>query len=73
MKVNDMKVRNVRRMIEKRIEKHNQSLLSSGCYNEIYKETIKNQYMYIHTALTIMLLLGVITKGEYQDYMKKLG
>lgn len=73
MKVNDMKVRNVRRMIEKRIEKHNQSLLSSGCYNEIYKETIKNQYMFIHTSLTIMLLLGVITKADYQDYMKKLG
>lgn len=73
MKVNDMKVRNVRRMIEKRIEKHNQSLLASGCYNDIYKETVKNQYMFIHTSLTIMLLLGVITKDDYQDYMKKLG
>ena len=73
MKVNDAKIRNVRRIVECRIMKHNQLLNSKGQYNNIYKETLKNQYMYIHTSLTIMLLLGVITKADYQDYMKKLG
>jgi ribonuclease HIII len=73
MKVDDSKVRNVRRMIEKRIEQHKKLLLSNGCYNEVYKETVKNQYMFIHTSLVIMLLLGVITKTDFQKYMKKVG
>jgi len=73
MKVNDRKVRNVLRIIEKRIEAHNKALTQWGAYNDIYADTIRNQYTYIITVLNTLLMLGIISKAEHERYLKMIG
>lgn len=72
MKINDRKVRNMLRIIEKRIQAHNAALNNCGVYNDVYAETIRNQYTYIITVLNTLLMLGVIDKNEHNRYLKML-
>lgn len=72
MKINDRKVRNVLGIVEKRIQAHNKALSEYGVYNEIYAETIRNQYTYIITVINTLLMLGVINKAEHQRYLNML-
>lgn len=72
MKINDRKVRNVLRIIEERIKAHNDAVHNCCVYNDIYVNTIRNQYTYIITVLNTLLMLGIITKSEHRRYLNMI-